>query len=112
MGESHKEGVRGMTDKEKLALRQKVCEEILSYGESNQEVTDLTLTLDRIFTAFELAGYLPVEEVEFEGLTDEELRKSVYPTHTIELAIDIGDRVEQSTISKIKQQGKLYRMKE
>ncbi len=38
-------------------LRMHVCEEILNFGESKREGPDLTLTLDRIFTALELAGY-------------------------------------------------------
>ncbi len=35
-------------------LRQRICEEILAYGESKREGTDLTLTIDRILTVFEL----------------------------------------------------------
>ncbi len=35
-------------------LRQRICEEILAYGESKREGPDLTLTIDRILTAFEL----------------------------------------------------------
>lgn len=53
---------------EKLVLKQRICEEILSYGESNQEEPDLTFTLNRILLAFELAGYLPVEPVKLEEL--------------------------------------------
>lgn len=54
----------GMLTDEQLRFR--VCEEILAYGSSKREGPDLTLTLDRIITAFNFsrAKSRPIDEAE------------------------------------------------
>jgi len=96
----------------KLVLRQRVCEETLAYRESKQEGPDLTLTIDRIFTAIELAGYLLVEEVEPELLSDEEIKR-VFEEHKYMTEDGYASPTEeqlQAQIDHIRQQcgGKIY----
>jgi len=60
-------------------------------------------------------GYLPMELVEIEGLTDEELAKIDIPLNISRQwmsARRYAESVINATVSKIKQQGKLYRRKE